>query len=1004
MKKRADKYFLLVLILLIGVVSVVDVSTAQESDSVITIGASIFAKEGSLGLSGDNYDFDKCIYSTGDLIYLNKWGDPFKEDEVVVNVDDNDLPKLDFDYFKKNADTYSASMDEFLEGLKDGRINYHRKIPGGIHFIDIPEGVDYQELNQRVRLDWEVDKNDPVFLVINGDVDIKRFSIRALNNVNFLVRGNLSIDTTFSLGSIPFFYDYGNLIYTEGDLKFVRNTFKSSHDYIWGEDLHRHNRFNKWFNGVIISGGNVDIGRALSWRYMKLNPITIDTVQKAIKKKADLVGRAPLKVYFDNNAESEVGTITTYKWDFENDGNYDWTSYVSDTFSHIYDEVGLYETKLTVFDNQGNSASKIFKLKILAKPAEVDWSVYPLEGRAPLNVNFEIKVSDDIKKCVVDFEGDGNYDYSKFEEILSFDEEYQNSNDNWIAEGSWGKSDSLYYTEPDSWTDSPAGNYGDNNDSSLIINEVDLSESEDPVLEFYHRYNVESYDDFCFVEISEDGGNSWNRLKQYTGSKPSFGKEEVLLADYVGEVVSIRFRLVSDGYRNYDGWYLDQIRVYDNRSEFTHSYEEVGSYKPTLKVIDSLGNEFIKTKEIRVKDRGSTDLSVGISVDKSKGDAPLTVNFDGVIYSYGSEVVLYEWDFDGDGMVDWSGEDKEEALNASYTYENSGLYQPELKITDNNGNSAKMEVEIRVNLDLSFDSVDRYFNPYQDESVRIDYNLDGPADVSIDLVKRDGSIVRSLLEEASRNAGLNSDSWDGRDDNGNLLEPDVYYVVIKANNGFSNDIVDNRDQFDKLSYPGINFSNSLTPYMSKFCDVSWYMGERALVTLYIGDYRSGERVRTFLNKEPLLAGNQSLLWDGINDSGEVAAENSYVFAIHLESIPKTGIILQPMNAYVKDFKVSPYYFNAEDNPYQAVPGMNETEFSITLTEAAKLKVDIYDKSGNKIRSLVSDKYQSNHLLTWDGVNDEGESLAEGLYSVEVRPISEAGLESETFKAYIYLFY
>lgn len=109
------------------------------------------------------------------------------------------------------------------------------------------------------------------------------------------------------------------------------------------------------------------------------------------------------------------------------------------------------------------------------------------------------------------------------------------------------------------WTDSPQGSYRTDEDSSLQIT-IDLGTARMPVLTFWHRYSFQTNQDWGYVEVRESGG-SWTRLYALTGAAASWLDERVDLTGYAGKKVDIRFRLVSDGATQNDGWYIDDIRV-----------------------------------------------------------------------------------------------------------------------------------------------------------------------------------------------------------------------------------------------------------------------------------------------------------------------------------------------------------------------------------------------------------------------------------------------------------
>ena len=126
---------------------------------------------------------------------------------------------------------------------------------------------------------------------------------------------------------------------------------------------------------------------------------------------------------------------------------------------------------------------------------------------------------------------------------------------------------------------------------------VDLTSKTNAYLSFYQIAKTDGTYDHCYVEISTDGGSSWDQLpvSTYKGhgkyreegvynypegpsfdedSYPEWGtgyqipdntwwkKEYFDLRDYnMYDNVSFRFRLVTNNYTNKKGWYLDDIRI-----------------------------------------------------------------------------------------------------------------------------------------------------------------------------------------------------------------------------------------------------------------------------------------------------------------------------------------------------------------------------------------------------------------------------------------------------------
>lgn len=124
-------------------------------------------------------------------------------------------------------------------------------------------------------------------------------------------------------------------------------------------------------------------------------------------------------------------------------------------------------------------------------------------------------------------------------------------------------------------------NRGDVSNMTLT-REFDLSDLEEATLEFWLWYDIEDNYDYAYVEVSTDGGRTWEIMsgKHTTDSNPygnSFGhgytgisggedesdwvEEEIDLTPYVGQEVMIRFEYITDDAYNDPGLCLDDIAI-----------------------------------------------------------------------------------------------------------------------------------------------------------------------------------------------------------------------------------------------------------------------------------------------------------------------------------------------------------------------------------------------------------------------------------------------------------
>lgn len=135
-----------------------------------------------------------------------------------------------------------------------------------------------------------------------------------------------------------------------------------------------------------------------------------------------------------------------------------------------------------------------------------------------------------------------------------------------------------------SFTDSPSGTYRPNANAIMTgLFELDLSRSTNAYLLYDTRWEIERDWDFGQIEMSRDG-STWTALEA-TGTFPGSGytyyhdpveegyharslfysRERADLAEFTGpgnEHVRLRFILRSDNGMEFDGWYVDEIRVH----------------------------------------------------------------------------------------------------------------------------------------------------------------------------------------------------------------------------------------------------------------------------------------------------------------------------------------------------------------------------------------------------------------------------------------------------------
>ena len=151
-----------------------------------------------------------------------------------------------------------------------------------------------------------------------------------------------------------------------------------------------------------------------------------------------------------------------------------------------------------------------------------------------------------------------------------------------------------------------------------------------------------------------------------------FTKEDMAVSIHAADQLDAKYRD--------DGTY-DRVTV---AATTTHTYRSGGQFTAAVRVEDDLGAQDTDTALIDVNQPPAADLVA----DAPAGDAPHTVNFDasGSTDSDGT-IVDYEWDLDGDGVFNETGneEDAHGEDSATCTYSNPGYYDPKVRVTDDDG-------------------------------------------------------------------------------------------------------------------------------------------------------------------------------------------------------------------------------------------------------------------------------------------------------------------------------
>jgi len=237
--------------------------------------------------------------------------------------------------------------------------------------------------------------------------------------------------------------------------------------------------------------------------------------------------------------------------------------------------------------------------------------------------------------------------------ILLFEDESDNYSDYWTIDSSWSETFEEYNSPQTSITDSPYSNYSNNALETInLLNDINLSGYSYAEINFNAKWNIESGYDYVQIEISNDGGASWEpQCGKYTrkgvetqedaldeplydGNQDEWVNESILLTDYIDQEISIRFKLKSDGGLRRDGFYYDDFKIKALSSSLSSSENTLNKAKiypipadnmiyisseeeiKEIKVFDVLGKEIMSLIQNNIENFSIKNLKSGVYIIK----------------------------------------------------------------------------------------------------------------------------------------------------------------------------------------------------------------------------------------------------------------------------------------------------------------------------------------------------------------------------------------------------
>ncbi len=188
-------------------------------------------------------------------------------------------------------------------------------------------------------------------------------------------------------------------------------------------------------------------------------------------------------------------------------------------------------------------------------------------------------------------------------QTILFTDSFEAGTSSWLLTNYWGTEDSLKHSGTYCLTESPNGNYTNNENSSATLAQgVSLGNALSAELSFWAIYDIETGFDYCYLDASGNGGVSWNNIASFNGDNnlTPWIKYTYSLGGYVGDTnIKIRFRMVSDGAVVGRGMYIDDLTITSFSTDLApplilfsppeHYKGTLGAYADTIELVDISG-------------------------------------------------------------------------------------------------------------------------------------------------------------------------------------------------------------------------------------------------------------------------------------------------------------------------------------------------------------------------------------------------------------------------------
>lgn len=448
----------------------------------------------------------------------------------------------------------------------------------------------------------------------------------------------------------------------------------------------------------------------------------------------------------------------------------------------------------------------------------------------------------------------------------------------------------------------------------------------------------------------------------------------------------------------------------------TYTYTSPGTYSALFRVTDDQGMTASAPESattVRVGPAGSPTATITSPSSPQTRTAPATVFFSGTGTDPGGTITKYEWDFNADGVYDYSSAT---SASTSYTYNSPGVFTVAFRVTDNAGNTGVDTVDITINITATVTLSSDTLRP--GGSVNINTALGGTTSVTVFIRNQAGQTIRTLIQDVVRNAGSYSDQWDGKDSDGNAVPEGVYYSILRYQAGGATRYVDLTNTTGNVLFnPSWDLATSaggscddctFAPYANNFLKSTLTMNQAGEVTVSIRGYYSEDEYAKLFDRQLFGRGTYTLYWDGANALGQLVhpspSDGQFIWGVTAFTLPSNGIFVESA-PQITDVTASPNYFDPATGNF-LTPDKPKAKIQFTLTKSANVALQVFRVGATSpIRTIAASNLAAGqNTIEWDGKANNGIFVDKGDYRLALKAVDATGKQSIVRYLHMRVFY